>query len=105
MNTHTENYTKERFLKFLEKNSVNDIIISRFVKLPKTVQRSGSIFKLDINTTWYPDGDTHYNFELNYYSEELVEYRFSSKVFGDVEESINYLLCELMINKLIEGSC
>ena len=100
MNTHTENYTKERFLKFLEKNNVNDIIISRFVKLPKTVQRSGSIFKLDINTTWYPDGDTHYKFELNYYSEELIEYLFTSKVFNDIELSINYLTCELVNKKL-----
>ena len=106
MGVYPSKYNKEEFLKFLEKNNVNDAIISKFVELPEAVERSGNTFKLDINSTWYSIGNTFYNFELNYYSEELVEYLFGSKVFSDVELSINYLLCELINNNYIKiGDC
>ena len=102
MGVYPKKYSKEEFLVFLEKNNVKDTIITKFVELPKTVQRSGSVFELDINSTWYSEGDTHHNFELNYYSEELVEYLFTSKVFNDIEVSINYLTCELFSKKFIK---
>jgi len=106
MGIYPKNYNKEEFLKFLEKHNVSDAIISKFVELPETVEHSGCTFKLDINSIWYSVGNTFYNFELNYYSDELVEYLFSSKVFGDVELSINYLLCELINNNYIKfGDC
>jgi len=101
MRTYPKKYTNEEFLKFLEKNNVNDEIINKFVKLPETVERSGDKFQLDINSTWYNKGNTYYEFELNYYSDNLVEYLFSSKVFTDVEISINYLQCELVAKNLI----
>jgi hypothetical protein len=103
MCVYPKKYDKEDFLNFLEKNNVNDTIISKFVELPETIVRSGNTYKLDINSTWYGVGDTFYNFELNYYSEELVEYLFNSKVFNDIELNINYLMCELMNRKLIKG--
>ena len=102
MGVYPKKYKKEEFLKFLDKNNVSNKIINTFVELPESVERSGSTFKLDINSTWYSDEDTYYNFELNYYSEELVEYLFSSKVFSDIEISINYLLCELINNNFIK---
>ena len=107
MGAYPKKYKKEEFLKFLHKNNVNNKIINTFVELPESVERSGSTFKLDVNSTWYSDDDTHYNFELNYYSEELVEYLFSSKVFSDIEVSVNYLLCELINNNYIKtnGEC
>jgi len=106
MGVYPKNYNKEEFLKFLKENDVSDAIISKFVELPEAVEHSGCTFKLDINSIWYSVGSTFYNFELNYYSEELVEYLFSSKVFGDVELSINYLLCELINNNYIKfGDC
>lgn len=103
MGVYPKKYCKEEFLDFLEKNNVSDTIIAKFVELPETVERSGNTFKLDINSTWYSIGDTFYNFELNYYSKELVEYLFNSKVFGDIEVSINYLMCELINKNLIKG--
>lgn len=101
MKVHPRKYTKEGFLKFLEKNNVNDEIILKFVELPETIERSGDTFQLDINSTWYSKGKTYYKFELNYYSDDLVEYLFSSKVFTDVEININYLQCELVAKNLI----
>jgi len=101
MGIYPKQYNEEDFLKFLEKNKVTETIITKFAELPKTVEQSGNTYKLDINLTWYSDGNTHYEFELNYYSEELVEYLFSSKVFNDVGVSINYLLCELIVNGYI----
>lgn len=103
MSTYPKRYNKEEFLKFLEKNNVNDDIISKFTQLPEAVKRSGNEFELDVNVTWYNTGDTFYNFELNYYSDELVEYLFNSKVFNHIELSINYLMCELMSKKIIKG--
>lgn len=100
MGVYPKRFTKEEFLVFLKKNHVNNSIIDKFLSLPETVKRRGSIFKLDINITWYSTGNTFYNFELNYYSEELVEYLFSSKVFNDIEVSINYLQCELNANNI-----
>lgn len=101
MGIYQKKHSKEQFLKFLEKNNENNVIISKFVRLPMTVNLNGNIFKLDIGSTWYRDGDTHYAFELNYYSEELIEYLYSSKVFNNVETSINYLLCELINNSML----
>lgn len=102
MRTYPKKYTKEEFLKFLEKNNVNDEIILKFVKLPETIERSGDTFQLDINSTWYSKDKSHYEFELNYYSEHLVEFLFSSKVFTDIEFSINFLQCELVSKKYIK---
>jgi hypothetical protein len=105
MKLYPREYTKKEFLNFLQKNNVNDKIISKFVELPETVTHNGDEYKLYINSTWYNVGNTHYNFELNYYSEELVEYLFNSKVFEDIELSVNNLLCELINNNYIEGNC
>jgi len=102
MGVYPKKYSKEEFLKFLEKNNISDIIISKFLKLPKTIEHNDNTFKLDVNSTLYSIGNTFYNFELNYYSEELIEYLFSFKVFNDVELSINYLQCELINNKHIK---
>lgn len=102
MGIHPKKYTKEEFIVFLEKNNVNDTIIKKFVKLPKAVKRNDNTFKLDIDTTWYSGGDTYYNFDINYYSENLVEFLFSSKVFTNIEVSINRIQCELNTSKQIK---
>lgn len=104
MGVYPSKYDSEKFLKFLEKNNVNDTVISKFKSLPITITCNDKEFHLDINVIWYSIGDTFYNFELNYYSDEHIEYCFGSKVFDDIETSINYLFCEL---KYIEsnGGC
>jgi len=102
MTIHPKKYSKTDFIKFLEKNNVNDEVTNKFHELPESIQRNGNRFKLDINVMWYGDGNTHYEFELNYYSEELIEYLFGSKVFKTPEISINNLLCELVNGKYIK---
>lgn len=97
-----EEFSKEGFLEFLSKNSVNDKIITKFVKLPEKVIRSGDVFDLYINSTRYDTNDPHYEYELNYYSNENIEYLFSLKVFRDVEVSINNLTCELLNGNYIQ---
>mgnify|MGYP006307111661 CR=1 FL=1 len=99
-------YSKQEFLKYLEKNKVSETIVEDFKSLPEEIIRSGDTFKLDINTTWYPEDETHYDFEMNYYSEETIEYLFNSKIFGNIANCINYLICELINNNFIkEGEC
>ena len=94
-------YSKDDFIKFLHKNNVSDKVVEKFKELPETVTHNKSTYKININSTWYNVGQTHYGFELNYYCEEHIEYLFSLKVFNDIEKSINYLLCELMNNGYI----
>jgi len=92
MNAYPEKYNKEDFLIFLENNDVKEKIITKFAELPETVTRSGIVFTLDVDSTWYNVDDTYYSFEFNYYSKELIEYLFASKVFIDIEVCVNNLI-------------
>jgi hypothetical protein len=105
MGVYPKKYTKEDFIKFLKKINLSDKIISKFVELPECIIRNGSEYELYIYSTYYTGGKKYHHFELNYYSENLIEYLFNSKVFTDVEVSINNLMCELMNAKLIGGDC
>jgi len=97
MGVYPSQYSKENFLeRFLKKNNVSENIINKFVALPEKVDENEHEYDLYINVVFCSVGNTSYSFELNYYSEELVEYLFNSKVFNDIEVSINYLLCELI---------
>ena len=89
-------YSKAKFNNFLSENNVMDYVICKFNELPEEIVKGNYVFNLYIESTWYDTDKKYYNFELNYYSEELVEFLFSSKIFTDVERSINFLLCELM---------
>jgi hypothetical protein len=84
---------------------VSETIINKFNELPEKIERNKDKYELYINSTWYNVGNTFYSFELNYYSEELIEYLFNSKVFNDIELSINNLICELKNSKIIIGNC
>jgi len=98
MTAYPRKYTKKEFLKFLKKNNVNKLIITNFGQLPETVEKHDGVYLLDISSTFYSQGATYHNFELNYYSEDLIEYLFGLKVFNDIEISINYVMCELINN-------
>ena len=87
---------KDSFLKYLKKIRANDKIITKFAELPEVVHRNGDTFSLQVTHTFISVSPTGYNFEMNYYSDDLVEYLFNYKVFRDVDVSINYLLCELI---------
>jgi len=102
MGIFPKKYSKEQFLKYLEKNNVGDNIIRKFNKLPEKLNTGNSEYKLTIISTWYDIGNTYYNFELNYYSEKLIEFLFTYKIFTDVEKSIDFLLFELINKNFIE---
>jgi hypothetical protein len=95
MTIYHQLYTKNDFMHFLIKNHVNDNIISKFAELPETIKRNGTDFNIYISSIWHSEGKTFYEFEINYYSENLIEFLFGSKVFTDVEHSINSMLCEI----------
>jgi hypothetical protein len=101
MGVYPKNYTKKDFLKFLKKNNVKNSIITKFLELPDTININNNIFKINIDCIWYSIGDTYYTFELNYYSENLIEFFFKSRAYNDIEVSINFLMCELINNKFI----
>jgi hypothetical protein len=94
-------YSKEGFIVFLQKNHVNETIIEKFKIIPENVKKNKHLYKLNILCTWYNTGDTYYNFELNYYSEDQIEYLFPFKVLTNVEDSINNLICDLIDGKYI----
>jgi len=106
MTAYPKKYDKNGFLKFLKKNNVNNKIITNFTVLPEIVEKNDIIYKLDINSIFYNEGTTYHNFELNYYSEDLIEYLFGLKAFNDIEVSINYLYCELLSKGYLnDGKC
>ena len=100
MHIHPNQYNKKEFIEnFLKKNNVNDTIISKFVDLPEKIIVDDHEYEIYINVTFFNIDDTFYNFELNYYSEEHIEFLFNSKVFQNVNICINYLMCELIEKK------
>ncbi len=100
-NTVSKKYSKEEFLEFLKNYNINENIINKFIELPKFIKQKDSVFELDINVTYYSTKNTYYEFEINYYSQELIEYLFNWKVFKNVEHSINNIQCNLINNRLI----
>ena len=102
MGVFPKGYNKEGFIEFLLKNHVDEAIINKFKILPENVKHNTYIYKLNIMCTWFSIGDTYYNFELNYYSDDQIEYLFSCKIFTNVEESINNLICDLIGGKYID---
>jgi hypothetical protein len=102
MAVYPKGYSKDDFIKFLQKINVSDKVIEKFNELPEKIKHKKSEYKININSTWYSTGNTHYTFELNYYSEENIEYLFTPKVFNNIERSINYLHCELINAKFVK---
>jgi hypothetical protein len=96
MGVYPKGYDKEGFVEFLQKNHVKETVINKFKELPETLKKNNYIYKLNIVSTWFSIGETFYNFELNYYCEDQIEFLFSCKIFTNVEESINNLLCDLI---------
>jgi len=101
MGVFPKGYEKDEFIKFLQNINVSNSTIEKFKKIPEYLTYKNSEYKLNIISTWYGIDNTYYTFELNYYSEKLVEFLFTYKIFTDVDKSINYLLCELIKDKYI----
>lgn len=101
MNIFPNIYTKTEFLEQLTTNNINDNIIRKFNKLPEFIEINKNTYFIYINVTQYGTKNPTFNYELNYYSNDLIEFLFNSKVFNTVELSINNLLCDLMNMKQI----
>jgi hypothetical protein len=101
MNIFPKIYTKTEFLELLITNNINDNIIHKFNKLPEHIEINKSTYFIYINVTQYGVKNPTFNYELNYYSNDLIEFLFNSKVFSRIELSVNKLLCGLMNIKLI----
>jgi hypothetical protein len=95
-------YSKGEFIEFLLKNHVSTTIIEKFKIIPEIVKKNNHLYKLNITCTFFSIGETFYNFELNYYSEDQIEYLFPFKVLTNIEESIDNLICDLVMAKYIE---
>jgi hypothetical protein len=102
MNIFPKIYTKTNFIEQLISNGINDNIIIKLNKLPEYVKSNNSIYSIYINVIQYGIENSTFNYEFNYYSNDLIEFLFNSKVFSDIELSVNNLLCDLMNAKLID---
>jgi hypothetical protein len=100
MGVYPTGYNKEEFIVFLQNNNTNETIINKFKILPENVKHNNHIYKLNIVSTFISVG-MFCNFELNYYSEDQIEFLFPYKIFGNVEESIDNILCDLIEGKYI----
>jgi hypothetical protein len=100
MGVYPKGYNKEEFIVFLQENYVNNVIIEKFKVLPENVKHNNHIYKLNIVITFISVGMFN-NFEINYYSEDQIEFLFAYKIFTNVEESINNVLCDLIEGKYI----
>lgn len=96
MTTYPTLYKKNEFIKFLKKINVNDETIEKFIKLPNTIVKGNDEFNLNTMLTYNSGEETYYSFELNYYSIETMEFLLNYKIFNDFNDSLNYLICELI---------
>jgi hypothetical protein len=101
MSVNPKNYNKEEFIKFLLDNHVDIVTIEKFSELPNVIKKNNNTYYMYIYVTFYDTKNIYYTYELNYYSNELIEFLFSSKVFNDVKYSINNLYCDLLNSRNI----
>lgn len=101
METYPKNYNTETFIEYLKDNHSETSLVERFKRLPATLIHNKIEHKLNIVKTYYIGDGSYYNFELNYYSDELLEFLFTYKIFQDVEDSIRHLECELQNGNFI----
>ena len=102
MGVEQNEFNKKEFIEFMSINDVSDEIIKRFKKIPEKIHKNDSKYDLVVQTRWYNVEKTYREFELNYYSEKIMEYLLSFKVYNDIELSINHLECELRIMGFID---
>lgn len=101
MGVEQSEFNKKEFIGFLLENEVSDKIIKMFEEIPEILHKNDAKYNLVIQTRWYDVGKTYREFEMNYYSEKIMEYLFSFKVYTDIELSITHLECELRIKGFI----
>ena len=88
-------FKKQELIRYLMDNGVVNGMLIRLENLPDILHVNNYDYVFNAITTWRERGHTYHEFELNYYSEENMEFLFTYKIFNDVEVSLNFLECEL----------
>ena len=95
MNILPQTLDKEEFIAYLKKNVVSEKIIKRVMNLPEKIIVNDVKYYLYTTTTQYNVGTTRHEFELNYYSDEMVRFLLSIESYPDIEISLNHIECDL----------
>jgi len=103
MATQFNEYNKQQFIKFLNKNNINTTIIEKVKLFPETINKNNDNYDLYIKVTWHDNMETYYEFEFNYYNTEKIEFLFTIRIYNNIDVSINNLLSELRNIKVIEN--
>lgn len=94
-------YKRKEFIKFMNKYGVEEETISKFVDVPEKIIENEYEFNLIITSRWYNIGKTYYEFELNYYSPNAMEFLFKYKISNNIEDSLSFIEHELEKYNLI----
>lgn len=95
MNKLPTNYTKEEFIEFLKENGIHNGELKRIDDLPETLEVNQKKYILNIIASWREENDTEYEFELNYYSPDNMEFLFNYKIFNNIHSSLNFIEREI----------
>lgn len=101
METYPKKYNKITFTEYLEKINTSTQLLERFERLPAMLIHNNIEYELNVIKTYYAGDGSYFNFELNYYSDDILEFLFTYKIFQDIEDSVNYLECELINENFI----
>lgn len=102
MNNQPKLFDKENFIEFLKNNGITNGVLNRIDRLPEVINHKKNKYFLNIVVSWHKEGNTYYEFELNYYSKENMEFLLTYKIFNNIENSLNFLECELKKRGLID---
>mgnify|MGYP006292889513 CR=1 FL=1 len=95
MNKLPTNYSKKDLVEFLNENGIRNGVIERIKNLPETLDVDDKKYDLNIIASWHSEGDTRYEFEMNYYSPDTMEFLFKYKIFNSVENCLNFIEHEM----------
>lgn len=101
MEAYPKKYTIKTFIEFLSENNETIPLIERIEKLPPTLIHENIEYNLNIVKTYYVGDGSYFNYELNYYSNNSLEFLFTYKIFQEIEDSVHHLECELQNEKFI----
>lgn len=101
MNNLPTNYTKEELIDFLKESGIKNGAIKRIEDLPESLEFNQTKYNLNIIASWKDKGNTHYEFELNYYSPNAMEFLFKYKISNNIEDSLSFIEHELEKYNLI----
>lgn len=97
-------FNKQGFIRYLMDNGVVNGMLTRIENIPDIIHVDNYDYVFNSIATWRKKGHTYHEFELNYYSEENMEFLLTYKIFNDVEVSLNFLECELLRRGFLDAN-